>query len=75
MFLWCSGVRSPYYSNSYLGLTMDFSVQGEVRVTQEAYVDDLLEECGVEGVSKTPASEDLFDVREDATKSTTEEGI
>ena len=44
-------------------------------MTQEAYIDDLLEECGVDGVSKTPASEDLFDVRDDAVLATTEQQV
>ncbi len=49
---------------SYLGLTMDFSTPGEVRITQEGYIDTLLTESGVEGTAKTPATEDLFVVRD-----------
>ena len=49
---------------SYLGLTMDFSAPGEVRITQEGYIDTLLTESRVEGTAKTPATEDLFVVRD-----------
>jgi hypothetical protein len=36
-------------------------------------VQDILSGCGVEGTSKTPAGDHLFDVRDDATKATIEQ--
>jgi hypothetical protein len=51
---------------SYLGLTMDWSQRGKVLITQEGFIADLLSECGVDGVAVTPASEHLFDVRENS---------
>jgi hypothetical protein len=49
---------------SYLGMTFDFSTLGEVKITQEGYVIDLLGGCGVEGFAKTPAADHLFEVRD-----------
>ena len=54
----------------YLGMTFDFCVQGEVKVTMEGCVSDILNTCGVSSVKTTPASECLFDVREDSPAST-----
>lgn len=48
----------------YLGMTVDTSKSGETRITMQGYVDDLLAGCGVEGAAATPATESLFDVRE-----------
>jgi hypothetical protein len=49
---------------SYLGMTFDWSVDGEVKVTQEGYINDMLGSCGIEGVSKTPAGNSLFECDE-----------
>ena len=53
--------------HEYLGMCLDFSVKGEVRVSMEKYlrgiIDDFPEE--IRGIARTPASEHLFKVRED----------
>ena len=49
---------------SYLGMTWDFSTQGEVKVTMEGYTADLLKDSGVTGFSATPATDNLFNVRD-----------
>ena len=54
----------------YLGMTIDTSKSGETRITMQGYVDDLLAGCGVEGAAATPATESLFEVRENGVKVT-----
>ena len=49
---------------SYLGMTWDFTTAGEVKVTMEGYTADLLKDSGVKGVSATPATDNLFNVRD-----------
>jgi hypothetical protein len=49
--------------HSYLGMTWNFSVPGEVKVTMEGYVDEVIKISGVTGSACTPATEYLFDVR------------
>jgi predicted lactoylglutathione lyase len=56
----------------YVGMTFDFSEPGQVRVTMDNCVDDILSGCGVETTRATPAASVLFDVR-DAPKSTESE--
>jgi hypothetical protein len=48
----------------YLGMTFDFTIPGEARVTMDGYILDLIKSCEVIGAAKTPAAETLFDVRE-----------
>lgn len=48
--------------HSYLGMTFDFSKDGEVKVTMEKYIDDLLKHYDVKGKAATPAKEDVFKV-------------
>jgi len=49
----------------YLGMTFDFSENGKVKVTMNGYIQDLLELCNdVEGLAKTPAGNDLFEIDE-----------
>lgn len=57
----------------YLGMTFDFRVRGEVSVTMDHYVRDILSECGVDTVRMTPAASTLFDVRESVAKASSEE--
>jgi hypothetical protein len=57
----------------YIGMTFDFSTPGEVKVTMDNCVDDLLSGCGVETTRVTPAAACLFDVRDDAPKATADE--
>jgi hypothetical protein len=59
--------------HSYLGITFDFSAAGEVAITMEGFVDDLLQGCGVTGAAATPASEALFEIRADGPRATPEE--
>ena len=46
--------------HSYLGITFDFSVEGQVRLSQKKYVDDLISETGTTGTVLTPALDNLF---------------
>ena len=50
--------------HSYLGMTWDFSVARKVKVTMEVYVDDILKSYEVKGTVATPASSNLFELRE-----------
>lgn len=47
----------------YVGMTFNFEVMGEVTVTMDACVENILSGCGVETTRATPASSFLFDVR------------
>jgi hypothetical protein len=46
-------------------MTFDFTVPGEVSITMENCVSDILAECGVTAARATPAAETLFEVRAD----------
>jgi hypothetical protein len=46
-------------------MTFDWSSQGEVQITQEGYIQDILRDCLVDGNAKTPAADNLYEVRED----------
>ena len=48
--------------HSYLGMTFDFSVEGQVKVTQEGYVSELVASEDLRTPVKTPALPDLFEV-------------
>ena len=50
----------------YLAMTFDFSKPGEVRVTMKKLVDDIIAGCGVTDERSTPATDELFNVRDDA---------
>ena len=49
---------------SYIGMTFDFTTPGEVRVTMDNCVKDIISSCGVTVPRATPAASVLFDVRE-----------
>jgi hypothetical protein len=49
----------------YLGLSMDFSTPGEVKITAPAFTKDLLASCHAPSVTTSPAAEQLFEVIED----------
>jgi Reverse transcriptase (RNA-dependent DNA polymerase) len=51
---------------NYLGMVLDFSQQGETKVTIKGFVEDMLKSSGVTGGAKTPATDGLFEVRPDA---------
>lgn len=57
----------------YLGMTFDFTALGEVKITMQNCVDDILSGCGVTKKRKTPAASTLFDIRGDAPKLTEED--
>ena len=48
----------------YIGMTFDFSTVGEVKVTMDNCVNDIISECGVTDVRTTPATAKLFDIRD-----------
>jgi Reverse transcriptase (RNA-dependent DNA polymerase) len=56
----------------YVGMTFDFTTAGEVRVTMDKCIDDILSGCGVTTTKVTPGASVLFDVR-DAPKATESE--
>ena len=49
---------------SYLGMMFDFREEGAVYVTMQKTVDDVLEGCGVDKYCATPATDNLFVIRE-----------
>jgi hypothetical protein len=50
---------------SYLGMSLDFSRAGQVRVSMSGFISDLLEECEhIAGVVETPARNDIFKVED-----------
>jgi hypothetical protein len=53
---------------NYLGMVVDMSHGREARITMGGYVDEILMSSGVTGHARTPATEGLFDVRQDAEK-------
>jgi hypothetical protein len=57
---------------SYLGMTFDWTIPGQVKVTQEGYIAEMLNNSGVEGMAKTPAAENLYEVRQETPLATTE---
>jgi Reverse transcriptase (RNA-dependent DNA polymerase) len=49
----------------YLGMMFDFTVAGEVNITQNGFIDKLLNECNdMVGESDTPHSADLFSIND-----------
>ena len=56
----------------YVGMTFDFTKEGEVSITMDNCVEDILSGCGMDATRVTPASSTLFDVR-DSPKATEEE--
>ena len=51
----------------YLGMTIDYSVEGKVRIDMTDYVEDMLEEFPYElnnRITKTPATENIFSIDE-----------
>ena len=52
----------------YLGMTFDFTVPAQVKVSQEGYLQDPINACAVTGPTQFPFGENLFVVNEDAEK-------
>jgi hypothetical protein len=50
--------------HSYLGMTWDFSVPHQVKITMEHFISSLLQDSKVEGTVKTPATDTLFVTRD-----------
>jgi len=48
----------------YLAMTFDFTVPGEVRITMDNIINNILIDCGVESTRATPAASTLFDIRD-----------
>ena len=53
--------------HSYLGMTWDYTVPFEVKVTMEGFMNNLITDTKIEGIVATPASDNLFTIR-DASK-------
>ena len=51
---------------NYLGMCIDMSVSGEARITMGGYAREIVSISGVQGTSKSPATDTLFTTREDA---------
>jgi hypothetical protein len=52
----------------YLGMNFDYSIKGKVKITMSGYIDDLLKYTDTIGICKTPATDQLFNVRDTAIK-------
>jgi hypothetical protein len=50
--------------HSYLGQTFDLSVPGEVSVSMDGYIRDVIDSSGVKGYKSTPAGLDLYEIDE-----------
>ena len=50
--------------HSYIGMTLDFSKRGKVKVTQEGYTHDIIKAWGTAGTASSPAAPTLFSIRE-----------
>jgi hypothetical protein len=50
--------------HSYLGMTWDYSQPSSVKVTMEGYTNDLLRQANISGIVKTPATDNLFAIRD-----------
>ena len=50
--------------HSYLGMTLNFSTPGQVAVTMEHYLSEMLQLYDVNGTAATPATEYLFEIRD-----------
>jgi histone deacetylase 1/2 len=57
-------------NHSYLGMSLDFSKNGQTKVTMEGFISDLLKSCELDdGISvSTPALPNLFDIDEKSIK-------
>ena len=51
---------------NYLGMAFDISHTGDARISMSGYIDEMLESSGVLGIAKTPATDGLFETREDS---------
>jgi hypothetical protein len=65
------GVEAPLVVNrgkvhDYLGMTLDYSVEGKVKILMKKYIEEMLEELpdDMNGKTATPAANHLFTVSE-----------
>ena len=58
---------------NYLGMVLDLTAPGEVKVTMTGFMDEMLKECGISGSARTLATEGLFDVRPNIDTATEQE--
>jgi hypothetical protein len=56
--------------HEYLGMTIDYSIRGKVKITMLDYIQNMLDElpADMDGESATPAANHLFQVNEEAEK-------
>jgi hypothetical protein len=47
--------------HSYTGMMLDFSIPGEVHITMDGLINELLQKCNVSKSARTPALKNLFD--------------
>jgi len=52
--------------HDYLGMRFDFSKEGEVFISMESYITDLLKDTGIDDTADTPATSDLFEIEEES---------
>eukprot|EP01040_Poterioochromonas_malhamensis_P013796 gene13796-15214_t len=48
--------------HSYLGMTFNFETSGEVKITTERYINEIIKDNNIKGISTVPASSDLFEI-------------
>ena len=60
---------------NYLGMVFDLTTLGEVKVTMVGFVDEMLTECGITEIARTPATEGLFDVRQNIDTATEQQRV
>ena len=49
---------------NYLGMVFDYGIDGEVSISMETYLEELLRYSGIEGTSSSPANNNLFKISE-----------
>ena len=52
--------------HDYLGMRFNFSKEGEVFISMEAYITEVLKGTGIEDTADTPAAPDLFEIEENS---------
>ena len=54
--------------HEYLGMTLDYTEPGAIKVDMTQYIEKMLDEVGdrMDGIAKTPAANNLFEVRPDS---------
>ena len=51
---------------NYLGMAIDMTTPGKAMITTKGYADEIVKVSGVHGSARSPATEGLFETREDA---------